>query len=282
MIREGERPSIPSAPQALREAVIVSENKTYPNDHEATIASVTAILNPLLDALSIPEVYTRNTTKLDGMPLEDLWRRTLDFAVEVRTEEKPDFPYFVYAVQIVDEEGNARTTVFEASAYAPDEIPIASMGPDRNRGDILLVRNARREIAFKNELSDIEDLARFLATESPRQAVEKGRISPHWMERWNMKDVIDPNCTEGFPPQPTHAGKSKLYEVVQWNGIRRICTVKDSGGILKWNEDIRGEVQVEEGRVAAWRELGNILPEYYKREKYPSLYQSKTTTPPTL
>ncbi len=260
---------ITPAPNALIRTVHAEANKTYEGTHDRTMEKVTALITPLLEALSVPEVISRSTTLVNGAPAEDLYRRILDYPAVFEFEEKK---YGVDIMQVLDKDGKTRHISFN-TGINHDTIPLATMGPNPKRMNYIFVRNARGDIANKEELEEIESLAELLTTEAPRQAVEKGRISPHWMERHSLTSGLSMNGnTEGFPKDTIDLDRRpKVYEIIRGNGQKLVARPDTEKGV--WIEDVNEVLTLPEDKVAAWRELKTILPDYYRREKYPNLYK---------
>ena len=134
----------------------------------------------------------------------------LSYSVEVDHEGKP---YFLHATQVVDEEGNSRGIVLEAATFDPDEIRIASIGVDPKYG-YEVVKNGKGQLAGVKELEQLRGLVDFMTEEAPRQAVVKGRISPHWMERYGIEGWDDRfPFNEGVPKSSLPIDR-KLYELI--------------------------------------------------------------------
>ena len=255
------------APDAVLIAISDFKNRESTKDHTEVFDHAAQVLFPVIEALSVTE----------RLP-DEKFRRTLDYPLEVRVG---DGPYWIDATQYI-ENGSTRSLFINASTYSPDLIHVAVL-QQRHEGhdDKLLyktVETGNRHLANKRELKEIVEVIDLIAQEAPRQALAEGRISPSWMERWNLTGSIDLPCAEGFPRKPAgNSGEPKLYEIVQFNGVRRVCTVEENEGSLRWKEDVHGEVKIDESRVAAWREIkkNGVLPDYYKKAKYPSLYAAR-------
>lgn len=272
MLNEGQRPPVPSAPDALKSAIDSFKNRVPVERHIETAEYVEGKLIPLLEALSIPENLGEGRS-----------RRQLSYAPEVTLNGNP---YWLHVGQSTQADGKS-SIVIEATTYSPDELRIAYIGlgvmaVTGHEFPWKMIKNGGNVLADKRDLREIREVADLIADEAPKQAVTKGKISTHWMERFNAKlpEEVGPNYKEGFPQNHS----SKLYEVISWNGLRSVCSIvkageehgwKDQAGQLLWLDDISQDTVQEESKVAAWRELDpiGVLPEYYARQKYPIRYR---------
>jgi hypothetical protein len=230
---------------------------------------------PIIKALSCPEVISRDTsfTMEHGVwsRNRNLWRHILDYSAKMG-----DYDYWLHAYHVDGDNQTPVATVIEATTYAPDEIRVVSINNEAD--ELSRIRLGGNVVRTSQELDYVFRVVDYLAEDAPRQALEKGRISPHWMERFELNGIANWRLEENQEGYPTNInkrnGKPNIYELLLWNGIRTVAHVDALGNNPAWTEDVHGDVIYPEHRVIAWRELGNQIPRYYAKEKYPLLYKS--------
>lgn len=267
MTIEGQRQSVPSAPDALRTALDAFENPTSMDMHLETVKYVQGKLFPVLEALSVVEQLGEGRS-----------RRQLSYPVQVSLNGKS---YWLHVRQSIQPDGETGAVVIEATTYQPDEVRIAYLGAGvtDSRGTEFpqhMVKTGGNYLANARELREIREIADLIADKAPKQAVERGRISLHWMER----HAVEGDLKAGFPfneGKPI-SSSGRLYEVIDSSGSRRIMLDSDP---WKWTDDLHGDITLDNVSIAAWREINpnGVLPEYYAREKYPTLSQHRSPTP---
>ena len=260
----------PPAPEILKAGVLHETSKAQESDFRDAFEHLDATISPMMKALTDLEVYSRSTTLQNGVPQKDLWRRTLMTAPSFLVDEEN---FCIGVTQIVNANNVTTNINFWTNVGYDTQTIVYAMAQMEERFPYPRVRT-KRDWADKSELEAIKIMADLVASETPRQMMANGAISPSWMERQSAMPedpTFSGKYSEGVPnPENGYPGKPQIYELILHQGNRIVAHVDDNG--KTWTEDAKGIITVKEDEVAAWRKLyGVILPEYYKSAKYPSL-----------
>jgi len=260
----------PPAPDILGRAVVHEQNKhaAYPEAIEQAVN----ILTPLLVALSEPERISRSATISNGVQQEDLWRRQLDFSPRFMFQGKD---YYVGVRQVTDKEGLTRAIIFETGVQHDDVFLGGMHFKPNDKYEPHKIVNERGQHADRKEVQELIELAVLVAEHAPKQAEKSGLISHSWMRR-RFEDegnlTAEAPFKQGFPrAKNLYTGKPKAYELILGEGTRVVANVTENGNL--WEADLNPDVKIEEEVVAAWRQVGNILPNYHAIAKYPTIYK---------
>jgi len=267
----------PPAPDILARAVTYEPDRYF--QYETAMNQAVGALTPVFEALSEPERYSRSTTTLDDVRQEDLWRRQLEFSPRFMFQGQE---YVIGSRQIVDIEGVTRAIILE-TAIDHDSVFLGGLyfNPKQNRAPYEV--RTRTGLAQGGEAKEITNLAILVAKEAPVQALSLGHISPNWFEKRLDSSRIDDQAShsEGIPKSGADYERNpKMYELIIGMGERLVAKVTDDNS--KWQEDATGERTFNEHEVAAWKKLGRMLPRYYAKAKYPTLYLNDDIEPKSL
>ncbi len=254
----------------LRRALEQKGARASIDAHQQAAERIIGFLDPVLSALSVPE---SSTVRLEGQPSGVPYtRRILSYPPLLervgRGENRQD-----YYVSVADGKlaNGVKMPLTLTTGDKWEDIPMGSVVD--NEG-YLNVRNALGNVANLAEVEDLVNLARWISSEAPRQAVYDGNISPSWMNRYMLNELHG-----GYPfyeglPRENGLGRNGLYEVIRASGGRAVCRLyKDNQYGAFWVNDVTGTIFTEQVGAIAWRDVTSDKPGYYLEAKHPDLHK---------